>query len=253
MSDMMSDSVIMQRLAHFGVHSYSDGGGGSGGVYDFIKGSAYPVRTFWMTEYNVWCSTCDFGTRGNYDWSTCLGTADYLLHHLDNNASGGMVWEGYDSYYNHPPSAWSFWGLFSVDDEKATVKTYTKRKNFFTLAQISKYVQPGSFSIELTGKAAPFSQIQAYYHTARNEFSIVGINTSGSSATLNGTISGIPLPQKLALVYTSSSANLVVGNQTPVNNGAFTVSVPANCIFTLVGSADQTSPATPKNLKVLPF
>ena len=56
MPEMMADPVVMAKLAHFGVHSYSDGGGGSSGVYAYLQGSAYPDRTFWMTEFNVWCS-----------------------------------------------------------------------------------------------------------------------------------------------------------------------------------------------------
>ena len=105
MPEMMADPVVMAKVAHFGVHSYSDGGSGSSGVYAYLQASAYPDRTFWVTEFNVWCSTCDSGTRGTYDWAYCKGTADYLLNHLANNASGGIVWEGYDSYYlrTHPP------------------------------------------------------------------------------------------------------------------------------------------------------
>ena len=68
MPEMMADPVVMANLGHFGVHSYSEGSG-SGGVYDFIRASAYPALTFWVTEFNVWCSTCDSGVRGNYDWA----------------------------------------------------------------------------------------------------------------------------------------------------------------------------------------
>jgi hypothetical protein len=117
MSQMMADPVVMSKLAHFGVHSYSDNGGGSAGVYSYIQGSAYPDRTFWVTEFNVWCSVCDFGQLGTYDWTYCKGTAEYLMQHLLNNASAGLVWEGYDSQYNYlSPLQWSFWGLFGVDD-----------------------------------------------------------------------------------------------------------------------------------------
>ena len=90
MPEMLADAVVMSKLGHFGVHNYSDGGG-SGGVYDYLQASAYPDRTFWMTEFNVWCSTCDSGIRGTYNWSYCKGTAEYLMQHLLNGASGGIV------------------------------------------------------------------------------------------------------------------------------------------------------------------
>ena len=103
MSQMLADPVVMSKVAHFGVHTYADGGAGSAGVYSYLQGSAYPDRTFWVTEFNVWCSVCDFGQLGTYDWAYCEGTAEYLMQHLLNNASAGLVWEGYDSQYNYSP------------------------------------------------------------------------------------------------------------------------------------------------------
>jgi O-glycosyl hydrolase len=235
MPEMMADSVVMGKLAHFGVHSYSSGGGGSSGVYAYLQGSAYPDRTFWVTEFNVWCSTCDSGTRGTYDWAYCKGTADYLLNHLANNASGGIVWEGYDSYYLHPPTAWSFWGLFSVDDENATNKTYTARKNFYTLAQISKWVRPGGQRIAVSGSTSPFSPLLAFKHAGRGQVTIVGINTSGSAATLNGTLASLPAVSNLDLYYTSATTNLAYRGGVAVSSGSFGATIPADCVFTLTG------------------
>ena len=236
MPEMMADPYVMDKLAHFGVHSYSDGGGGSSGVYDFIKASPYPDRTFWMTEFNVWCPTCDSGTRGTYDWAYSKGTADYLLNHLANNASGGIVWEGYDSFYAHPPSTWSFWGLFSVDDENAQVKTYTPRKNFYTVAQISKWVRPGAQRIRVSGSSSPFSPVLAFKHTGSGQVTIVGINTSAKAATLDGTLASLPDVSGLDLHYTSATANLAYAGAVPVNGGTFSATIPADCVFTLTSS-----------------
>ena len=128
--EMMADPTIMAKLAHYGIHSYSKDGNGSDGVLDSIQKSIYPNRTFWMTEFNVWCNTCDSGQRGTYDWAYCCGTAEYLLRHLANGASGGIIWEGYDSYYKHPPSTWSFWGLFAIDNENAPSKNIYNPEKF---------------------------------------------------------------------------------------------------------------------------
>jgi O-glycosyl hydrolase len=235
MPEMMADAVVMGKLAHFGVHSYSSGGGGSSGVYTYLQGSAYPDRTFWMTEFNVWCSTCDGGTRGTYDWAYCEGTANYLLSHLANGASGGTVWEGYDSYYVHPPTAWSFWGLLGVDNENAAVKTYTPRKNFYTVAQISKFVRPGAQRIGVSGSSSPFSPLLAFKHTGLGQITIVGINSSGSAATLSGALASLPTVPHLDLYYTSPTANLANGGSVAVNNGTFSATIPADCVFTLTG------------------
>ena len=245
--ELLADPVVMAKLPHFGVHSYSGGGGGSGGVLDTIHASAYPDRNFWMTEFNVWCSTCDSGVRGTYDWNYTRGTADYLLNHLANGASAGIIWEGYDSFYAHPPSTWSFWGLLSVDNENVTPKTYTPRKNFYTVAQISKFVRPGARRIGVGGTTAPFAPLLAFYHAGLGQVTVVGINTSGSAAQLRGTLASLPTVASLDLTYTSSAANLASGGSVPVSNGAFVATIPADSVFTLTGftgvTAALTSPA----------
>ena len=239
MPEMMADPVIMAKLAHFGVHSYSDGGGGSSGVLDFISNSAYPDRTFWMTEFNVWCPTCDSGTRGSYDWNYCRGTADYLLDHLAAGASSGIVWEGYDSFYAHPPATWSFWGLFSVNDENAVPKTYTPRKNFYTIAQITKWVRPGARRIGVDGMTGPFSPVLAFHHAGSNRVTIVGINTGAAPAALQGTLASLPAVTSLDLYYTSAAANLEHAGSVPVSNGTFSATIPADCVFTLTAETSQ--------------
>jgi O-glycosyl hydrolase len=240
MPQMVGDPVVMSKVAHFGLHSYSDSGGSSSGVYSYLQSTPYPDRTFWVTEFNVWCSTCDSGTRGTYDWSYCKGTADYLLNHLQNNASGGIVWEGYDSFYAHPPSAWSFWGLFSVDDTSAVVKTYTPRKNFYTLAQISKWVRPGARRVGVSGSTSPFSPLLAFKHAASGQVTIVGINTSASSSVLNGTLANLSPVARLDLFYTSATTNLAHPGAVLLTNNSFSASIPADCVFTLTGFRGPT-------------
>jgi O-glycosyl hydrolase len=236
MSQMMADPVVMAKVAHFGVHSYSDGGGGSAGVYSFIQSSAYPDRTFWVTEFNVWCAACDSGVLGTYNWAFCEGTAEYLMQHLLNNASAGLVWEGYDSQYNYySPLEWSFWGLFGVDNPNAAVKTYTARKNFYTLAQISKFVRPGAQRIGVNGSVSSLSPLLAFKHTGLGQVTIVGINSSSSAATLSGALASLPTVPYLELYYTSPTANLADGGSVAVNNGTFSATIPANCVFTLTG------------------
>ena len=182
MPQLIADPVVMAKLKHFGIHSYSGGGGSSAGVLSFIQSSPYPDRTFWMTEFNVLCSGCDAGTKGTYDWTYCRGTADYLLNDLLNGASAGLVWEGYDSIYAHGSYQWSFWGLLAVDDTNAPVKTYTPRKNFYTVAQISKWVRPGAQRIDVSGSTSPFSPLVAFKQADSGQLTIVGINSSSSAA-----------------------------------------------------------------------
>ena len=237
MAAIMNDPVVMAKVAHFGLHSYTAGGVDSYGVYDFIQQSPYPYVTFWMTEFNVWCPQCEAGESGDDDWSYCEGTASYLLSHLANGASAGIVWEGYDSIYYIMGEQWSFWGLLGVDDTNAVDKTYTPRKDFYTLSQISSFVPPGAYSIGLNNNADPFAQLLAFWQPATGQLTITGINTSGDAEQLSCTLASLPGIANLELYYTDDTSNLVDLATVPVTNGTdFTANIPADCVFTLTGT-----------------
>ncbi len=233
LSQIMNDPVVMAKLAYFGEHSYLASGGNSAGVYDFLRQSAYPDRRFWMTEFNVWCPSCESGGGGATDWTYFRGSAEYLLAHLANGASAGLLWEGYDSFYLIH-NAWSYWGLFAVDDIHAVTKTYTPRKNFYTVAQISKFVRPGAQRIGVNGSTSPLTLL-AFYHPNTGQLALTGVNTGGSPVALSGTLTNLPSVSSMDLYYTSSSTNLRHSATVPVANGTFAAIVPADCVFTLNG------------------
>lgn len=236
MPEMTADPVIMARLKHFGVHSYSSGGGSTPEAYNWLKTSGYADRTLWTTEFNVWCTGCDTGTVGNYGWNYTRGTAEYLISHLLGGASAAFVWEGYDSIYAHHSMNWSYWGLLGVNNINAPAKTYTPRKHFYTVSQISKWVRPGAVRIGITGSTSPFTPLAAFKHDALGLVTLVGINP-GSATALNGTLAGLPSVPRLALHYTSATTNLAFAGHAQVSNGAFAVTIPADCVFTLTGFA----------------
>jgi O-glycosyl hydrolase len=242
LSAMMNDSTLMSKVAHFGFHDYSNGGS-IAGIYDFLQQSAYSDRTLWVTEFNVWCARCESGGGGTNSWSYARGTADYLLSDLANGASAAFVWEGYDSQYNYYcPGCWSYWGLFGVDDINATPKTYTPRKQFYTVAQISKFVRPGSKRIDVSGSFGPLTLL-AFFHPGLGQLTLTGDNPSGSPTVISGTLTSLPTASSLALFYTSASANLSHATTVPVTNQTFTVTIPADCIFTLTSDVAPGLPS----------
>ena len=122
-----------------------------------------------------------------------------------------------------------------MDDTTAVDKTYTARKHFYTLAQISKFVRPGAQRIGVSGSVSSLTPLLAFYHSGLGQITIVGINTSGSAATLSGTLASLPVVPLLDLYYTSATANLATGGSVAVNNGTFSATIPADCVFTLTG------------------
>src|SRR5262249_53477233 len=240
LSEIMADPVVMAKLAHFGLHSYADGGGGAWGVSDFVQGSPYPDKTFWMTEFNVWCDVCEYGNQRTNGWDYFLGTASYLLNYLDYGASAGLVWEAYDSFYPHH-NAWSFWGLYAVDDTNAVPLTFTPQKNFYTLAQITKFVRSGARMIG-TSNDGEFVNLRSFYHESLGQLTLVGINTDSEAQDVNVSLLSLPAIASLDLYYTSSSTDLCCSASVAVTNGNFAVTVPGDCIFTLTGVGGSQSP-----------
>ncbi len=247
MSAMMADPYLMSKVAHIGVHSYQNETPDASGVYSFIQQSPYPATHFWMTEYNVWCESCYDSAGGNNTWAFARGTASYLLNLLAEGASAGIVFEGYDSQYygyntttgDNAALTWSFWGLFAVDNTNATPRTYTPRKGFHTLAQIALYVRPGAQRINV-GNPPSGLTVLAFYNPGSGQFTITGVNANSSATPLSCGLTSLPSIPSLDMYYTSSSVNLSHSGQVAVNNGVFSVVVPADCVFTLTYSNSVT-------------
>ncbi|HVV02199.1 MAG TPA: hypothetical protein VHH88_12600 [Verrucomicrobiae bacterium] len=234
--DLLKDSYVMGKIAHIGLHSYADNGGGSWGVDDFLRRSAYPDLNFWMTEFNVWCNPCQDSISGTNSWEYARDSARYLLNHLADNAAAGLVWDGYDAQYLHnydDQPFWSYWGLFAVDDTNAAIKTYTPRKTYYTLSQISKFVRPGAKRIALQSDD-PTLSLLAFRHPATEVLTIVGINPNDTETTLSGVITNVTDVASLDLYYTDASNNRLHAGSVDIVDGAFSIVVPANCVFTLV-------------------
>ncbi|MFN3408678.1 MAG: hypothetical protein ACK45B_06770 [Limisphaerales bacterium] len=240
---MMADPAISNRMAHFGIHSYVDGGGYTPDVVAYVNANNFGPRRVWLTEFNRWCDTCDFGVAGNYGWTDSAKTAEHLLWHLQTGASAAMVYEGYDSIYRHhndggnPPqwTVWGFWGLFGVDNTNAPVLTYSPRKNFYTMAQISRWVRPGARRVGVGGSFGSLWPLSVYKHDALGQVTIVGRNT-GSTTTLSGTLANVPAVTGLELYYTTANTNLAFGGSVPVSGGAFpAITIPGDSVFTLTG------------------
>jgi hypothetical protein len=237
---MMGDSYLMSKLADFGLHGYQGLSSDATGVSSFIQQSAYPGTHFWMTEYNVWCQSCQTGGEGNNTWAYALGTASYLLDLLAEGASAGLVFEAWDGeWINYNASTgqdtaatWDFWGLFAVKDINVTPKTYTPRQGFYTLSQITAFVRPGAQRIDVSGSTS-LEYLLAFYNTNNGQFTLTGVNSTSSASSLSCALESLPAIPSLALYYTSSTTNLCYGGSVAVNNGAFSVVVPADCVFTL--------------------
>jgi O-glycosyl hydrolase len=243
MGAMMNDPYLMSKVAHFGVHGYLNETSDAGGVLNYIKQSSYPNLRFWMTEFNVWCPTCNNGTGPDTSWTYARGIPIYLLTLLGEGASAGLVFEAFDSqYYGYNSSTgqstaltWSFWGLMGVDNTNAVSRTYTPRKGFYTYAQISKFVRPGAQRISV-GAAPSGVTMLAFYNTNNAQFTLTGVNTNSTASSLSFGLSSLPAIPAVDLYYTTSASNFIHGAHVGVTNNLFSVTLPADSVFTVTYS-----------------
>jgi hypothetical protein len=239
--EMMKDPFIMSHISRFAVHSYS---GYYAPVDSLIKHSAFPDMKFWVTEWNAWRDGLDDGIMTAYNYQFAAQCMGYLLDLLKNGAAAALVWEGYDSYYDHhAPSLFSYWGILGYDKEN---KTYTPRKHFYAISQISKYVTPGSWMVELRSSDKNMPAL-AFFNSHRNAPVIVGLNAYNKAAQVNLSLNNIPDITSVQLIYTDSLNDLKKQKlYFPDKKGKFKIEVPANCIYTLV--ADTGVPANAGSL-----
>ena len=231
MPAMMADSVVMNKVDHFGFHSYI---ADAGGADEKIKNSVYSSKNFWMTEY--------------------ANPAD-AFSLLGQNASALFVWEGFDSVYNHAILAGR--GSQPGNDAVGYVPlaynqsnhAYTPRKEFYQNAQLFKFVPPGAVRIAATGATGGLSSY-AFYHQDSERVSIVARNT-GSSATVSATLTNLPAVTRFAYYKTDGSNNMAQGADVSVTAGVFSFSVPSGAIVTLTG-VGVTSSVALRSLYVTP-
>ncbi len=232
MPAMMADSVVMNKVDHFGFHSYS---ADAGGADEKIKNSAYSSKNFWMTEY--------------------ANPAD-AFSLLGQNASALFVWEGFDSVYNHAILAGR--GSQPGNDDVGYVPlaynqsshTYTPRKEFYQNAQLFKFVPPGAVRIAATGATGGLTSY-AFYHQDSGRLTIVARNT-GSAATVSATLTNLPAVTRFAYYKTDGTNNMAQGADVSVTTGAFSFSVPSGAIVTLSGVSAVSSAAALRSLSVNP-
>jgi len=226
---LMEDTVVMSKIAHLGFHSY---GGYDPHIKDFIRESPYPKTSFWVTEWNAWCNGCDEGILGEYDYNFAAKSVNYLLDLLKNGANACLVWEGYDSYYeHHAPSLFSYWGILGYNP---LTKTYSPRKHFYAIEQVSRFVLPGSYQISVS-ETGDSLNILASYDTVSHRISIVGINNKNRPFAVSGDLANLAGINHLEMYYTNDVKNLHKDADIAITGKSFITTIPPNCIFTLTG------------------
>jgi chitodextrinase len=227
---MMGYPTLMAKLDHFDFHDYN---GSVSTIPSDIAGSG---KNFWMSEFNVF---------------------DQVFSLVNGGASAALVWEGYDSVYNHgilnglgsDPGNDSF-GNSAIIAYNKTTKAYTPRAPFYQFEQLFKFVPIGSKRISASSNNAGIHTL-SFYDTASSRFTLVGNNTTASSQTITVSLGSLPTtPTTLSSYQTVFNDIMRQGADVAVSGGVATITVPAGNVFTLtgLGVADSVAPTAPTNL-----
>ena len=229
--ELLDDPTLMAKIDHIGLHDYN---GNAGGAESAIRLSSYPEKNFWITEV------------------TTIGD---ILPVVAQGAAGVLVWDGFDSVYNHAILA----GRGTVPPNDAgdalaplaynrTTGTYSPRKIFYETAQLFRFVPPGSFRVGATVAGTGLTAI-SFFSESAGRFTIVGRNTSTGSRTISGTLGGLPAISSLEFYQTTSSVNLQRGTDVPVFDRAFSLQVAGGSTFTL--TATTTPDVIPPSVSIV--
>lgn len=231
--EMMKDTMIMNTMAHFGLHSY---GGYYANADSAIKNSPYPESDLWITEWNAWRDGLDDGKIGVYDYNFASQCVYFLLDLLKHGAAAAIEWEGYDSYYeHHAPSLFSYWGILGYN---AGTKTYSPRKHFYAIRQVSNFVLPGAWQVDVSATKDSIT-ILAFHDPVSKKVTIVGINRSNHAVTINANLLNLPAVARFEMYHTNAAQNLHKDPGVKVFAQSFRVTIAANTIFTLTGNEEK--------------
>ena len=219
MDEMVKDAYIMSKIACWGVHQYGDDAENYKKIVDTPENHN---KDFWVTE-----------TAGIKN----------IFGQLDDNAKGFIFWDGFDCVYQHarrngygstPPNDWVFW----IGEEGkpmieyvASAKSWTPRKQFYEFAQIFKFVKPGAERIAATGGNDKL--ITYAFQNPNKQLVIVGQNKSNDPILIDVKHVNLPVVNSFEMFFTDSLRNLSRANDIVFSDNSFSVTIPANAVFTL--------------------
>lgn len=218
---LQGDAATWARVDHLSFHNYAGA---------TSPGTSYAGKTWWLTETAQWDDTLDRGgTPGMGEWAFGAATFDIVLRDVLNGFPAVLVWEGYDTWYDHH-DAYSRWGLLSYDERAGT---YAKRKRFHVNGHLTRWIRPGQQRISVT---APGNVLAAAFadRTAAT-LSIVGHNGGGSAVVLEGSLRSLPFTVTSLRFYETDAGakNQARGADVAVAGDRFSVTVGADTVFAL--------------------
>lgn len=240
---LASDSDLAAKYDHFSAHRY---GSTDFGLTSAIQASDLSRLTPWVSEYSGLCPNfkCDQGiaVTPDEDWAFARDTFDYLLSYLDDGVTAAMVWDGYDSYYEHHET-YTYWGLISYDPD---TEVYSSTKRLFMVRHTYRFIPAGMQRIDATSANAGIVSMSAFHNSATSKLTLVGRNHMSEPQTMSITLNNVGSPGDLQLYQTTPSVDWSESSVSPDSTKTYTITLAANSMFTLTN-------VSPEKLTYIPF
>lgn len=228
---LAADSLVMGKMAHFGIHSYD---GSSAGVMEALKRATDPGMDFWVTEFAGPCPGCDTGPPPLRDWSVAAGMAEHAIALLSQGAAGLLQYDAWDGYYEHHGST-GYWGLLAYDSSSGL---YLPRKSYYVLKQLIRYTPRGAVRIPASSTNGEVDVV-AVQDPASGRLTIFGQNTSDSAVPVTLRLPGVGAAVRLDSFVTDSGRNMEADGSAILTDGTMTMTAGPQSVFTLTGVAAQ--------------
>jgi glucuronoarabinoxylan endo-1,4-beta-xylanase len=211
---LLSNPTMNAQLDIMATHGYAQ----TSDLGDMSKAVSVYGKPMWQTEVS-------FGRSYNGGISDALVSAKSIYRAL--NLGGVNAW-----FY--------WWALDFTTGNGGLIKysnsafTYEIPKRTYVIGNFSRFIRPGS--VVLTSSSTNSNLQVTAVRPASGSVTIVLTNTSKQSLSATVNLSGLSSPPSSVTPYrTSSTEDHVVLSAIPVTGGAFSVSVPAQSVVTLVG------------------
>lgn len=206
------------------------------------------------TGYHIWMDE----VNGGFTYNTAAE-----LWQWDNSMSDALVWARniHDYLTIANVSAYNYWELadcclgepsttVNFNDGLTEQNGTTLSSRYYVIGNWSKFIRSGWVRIDTTTNPQTGVYVTAFKDPAGTSYSIVAVNSNSSGTSQTFDFSGFPTTASVTpYTTTSSSAGLVEQPSVPVNNSAFTYTLPAFSVTSFSGSkASAKGPAPPVGL-----
>lgn len=197
-------------------------------------------------------ATHGYGRTDKFD-TPCSSCSQYnkpIWQTEDSNLNGtyngsiddGLTWstEIYKALNAGKFSAWFYWWVMSLNNDNQgllrvdpSTDSIQAPKRLYVMGQFSRFIRPGSILLTATSSDSSL-QVTAVRPVIGN-VAVVLANTGKTSHTVTVSLTGTTPPASVTPYRTSASENQAQLSSITVSSGAFTITVPAKSIVTVIG------------------